>query len=139
MQFNQLPEILEKPVTFPLTGEYDINVGANDIEPWVTLAFYPLLFVGDEDYPFSELDHGFPMADYTRCFALRIPIRARGPRQRETLAYLEALVNEGSFAPEWNFEDMNWTSNECVLTSPPELIREFVEKLPRRGQVKENN
>lgn len=121
--------------------DYDINVYTEPEFHHVDLTFYPLVYPGDAGYESEQMfgrgvEDGFPVADYTRWFTLQIPKQARGPRYREALAYLEALVTDGSFGDIWDLDSMDWTSCDTSLTDPPVLIAEFVARLPRRGQLK---
>ena len=122
--------------------DYDINVWSED--GMVMLTFYPLRYPGDSDYPDEELDHGFPLVNTSVFYTLRIPADSRGPRNRDALEYLKSMVNADHFdvpeyypSPLWDATDgMDWWSCETQLTDAPELIRDFVSKLPRRGQLK---
>lgn len=136
--------IVTEKVRILTNPEYDINVSTDESDTYVNLTFYPLRYPGDAGYDAelmfnSTTDLGLPLADYSTWYTLRIPKNPRGPMHREAMQYLEKLVNEDSLGDEWNLEGMDWTSIEGVLTEAPLMIRDFVSKLPRRGQLKANN
>ena len=120
--------------------EYDINVVTDEERLTVSLTFYPLLYPGDAGYPVnkSPYEHGFPIANYSKFYSLVIPKNPRGPLHREALRYLEDLVTEGSYGDVWDLDGMDWTSVDTVLVDAPQLIKEFVATLPRRGTAKES-
>jgi hypothetical protein len=123
--------------------EYDINVWSE--EGYVYLTCYPLRYPGEDDYPDSDLSHGFPIVDTSEFYSLKIPSKARGPRFRKALDYLKSMVNyDHEEMPDlypvetWDDEDgMDWWSTESELSYAPELITEFLAKLPRRGKTHE--
>lgn len=140
-------QLITETVANLSSPEYDINVYTEPEFTDVDLTFYPLQYPGDDGYKPEVLfgqdaytwEDGIPVADYTRFYTLKVPKKARGPRYREALQYLEALVTEGSFGDIWNIDGMDWTSCDTSLVDPPALIAEFVAKLPRRGQLKASN
>jgi hypothetical protein len=121
--------------------EYDINVWSEDNHVYLT--FYPLRYPGEDDYPDSDLSHGFPIVDTSEFYSLKIPSKARGPKFRKALDYLKSMVNYDHVSmPDlypvelWDDEDgMDWWSTESELSYGPELITEFIAKLPRRSQL----
>ena len=121
--------------------EYDINVWSEDNHVYLT--FYPLRYPGEDDYPDSDLSHGFPIVDTSEFYSLKIPSKARGPKFRKALDYLKSMVNyDHKEMPDlypvetWDDEDgMDWWSTESELSYGPELITEFIAKLPRRSQL----
>ena len=137
-------QLITETVANLSSPDYDINVYTEAEFTDVDLTFYPLLYPGDKGYDAEHLfgntyDYGIPIADYTTFYTLKVPKKARGPRYREALQYLEALVTEGSFGDIWSIDGMDWTSCDTSLTDPPAVIAEFVAKLPRRGQLKASN
>lgn len=124
------------------TGEYDINVWSdNELDEetevidasWVIhLTFYPLRYPGESGYPKRET-HGFPIVDTSVFHTLDIPVLHRGDRIGDALRYLDYLITDSSEGyDEFDLQQMDWWSNEVVLENPPELIKEFMAKLPRR-------
>jgi hypothetical protein len=117
-------KMIEDTVTdYLVTGQYDINVwcdneGSN-AGGGVNLTFYPLV-KGDEFYT----------TDTSVFYTLTLNTLSRGPKQKEALKYLQALVNEEDT---FDIEYTDWWSNECVLVNPPQAIAEFIAGLPRSG------
>jgi len=120
--------------------EYDINVWSDD-EGFVYLTFYPLRYPGDDNYPDDDLGHGLPLINTSQYYSLQIPVDARGPRSRKALKFLERMVDsdhetmpETFPAPLWDTEGhMDWWATETELVYGPELITDFMAKLPRRA------
>jgi hypothetical protein len=121
--------------------EYDINVWSED--GYVYLTCYPLRYPGEDEYPDADLDHRMPVIDTSEFYSLKIPSKARGKRFNDALAYLKSMVNydhetmpEHYPVQEWDDEDgMDWWSTETELSYAPELITEFLARLPRRSQL----
>lgn len=121
--------------------EYDINVWSEENHVYVT--FYPLRYPGDDGYQDSDLSHGFPIVDTSEFYSLKIHRDARGPKFRDALKFLKSLVNydhetmpDNHPYEEWNDEDgMDWWSTESELSFGPALITDFIDRLPRRGQL----
>jgi hypothetical protein len=121
--------------------EYDINVWSE--EGYVYLTCYPLRYPGEDNYPDSDLSHGFPIVDTSEFYSLKIPSKARGPRFRKALDYLKSMVNyDHEEMPDlypvetWDDEDgMDWWSTESELSFGPGLITDFIDRLPRRSQL----
>jgi hypothetical protein len=119
---TKFPRITEHVVKYPITGDYDINIWCDNDgteEPVVNLTFYPL--VRGEEYD---------TVDTSTFYTLALTVTPRGPRQKEALNYLKALVNEEDT---FDMEYTDWWSNECVLVNPPQAIAEFIAGLPRNG------
>ena len=118
-------KMIEDTVTdYPATGDYDINIWCDNDgteEPVVNLTFYPLVL--------DEIDDCWVM-DTSTFYTLALSVMPRGPRQKEALNYLKALVNEEDT---FDMEYTDWWSNECVLVNPPQAIAEFIAGLPRNG------
>ena len=120
---TKFPRITEHVVKYPITGDYDINIWCdNDLEHprdyWVVnLTFYPL--VKGEEYD---------TVDTSTFYTLTLNTTPRGPRQKQALDYLKALVNEEDT---FDMEYTDWWSNECVLVNQPQAIADFVSELPR--------
>ena len=118
----KLTQITEQVVDYPTTGDYDINVWAdngwaND-DRFVSLSFYPLWMT----------PQGYLETDTSTYHTLTLSLFPRGPKQREALAYIRDLVNtDGVF----DAIETDWWSNECALADAPELIQEFMAELPR--------
>ena len=113
--------ITEEVVQYPMTGRYDINVWCDNTteEPFVHLTFYPL--VKGKDYD---------TVDTSTFYTLPISATPRGPKQRQALNYLKALVDSDDT---FDVEYTDWWSNECVLTDAPKLITDYMARLPRDG------
>jgi hypothetical protein len=123
---STFPRITEHVVKYPISGDYDINVWC-DNNPnkspvyWrLHLTFYPL--VKGEEYD---------TIDSSVYYSLTLGAIPRGPKQKQALGYLQALVNEEDT---FDMTYTDWWSNECVLSDAPELIADFMARLPRKGQ-----
>jgi hypothetical protein len=119
--------------------EYDVNVWLSD--DVVNLTFYPIIYPGEIGYPNIDKQDPLPVMDTSTFYTLPIHLKARGPRYRNALTYLEGLVNEDHrlmpdiyLQSDWLAEDMDWWSSENVLIGAPSLIVEFMSTLPRRGK-----
>jgi hypothetical protein len=127
-----------KPLSFV---EYDINVWSE--EGYVYVTCYPLRYPGDDSYPDSDLQHGMPVVDTSEFYSLKIPAKARGKRFNDALRYLKNMVNhDHETMPDtypveiWDAEDgMDWWSTESELSDGPELVTDFIARLPRRSQL----
>jgi hypothetical protein len=120
---TELPKITEQVVRYPISGDYDINIWCDNPSEkspvyWrVHLTFYPL--VKGEEYD---------TIDTSVYYTLTLSAVPRGPKQKQALEYLQALVNEEDT---FDIKQTDWWSNECVFTDTPELIADFVSRLPR--------
>ena len=117
---TKFPRITEHVVKYPITGDYDINIWCDNDgteEAVVNLTFYPL--VRGEEYD---------TVNTSTFYTLTLNTTPRGPRQKQALDYLTALVNEEDT---FDMEYTDWWSNECVLVNPPQVIADYVSELPR--------
>jgi len=118
----KLAKIEETVLGYPLAGDYDINIWCDNDgteEAVVNITFYPL--VRGEQYD---------TVDTSTFYTLTLNTTPRGPRQKQALDYLTALVNEEDT---FDIEYTDWWSNECVLVNPPQAIADYVAGLPRNG------
>ena len=119
---SMFPRVTDHVIEYPITGRYDINVWCDNDgteESFVHLTFYPL--VKGEKYDTVDTSIWYTLAFYAK---------PRGPKQREALNYLKALVNSDDT---FDMEYTDWWSNECVLTDAPKLITDYMARLPRDG------
>ena len=134
----KITEITEQVSTLNRV-EYDINVWSEDEKVYVT--FYPLRYPGDADYPNDDLGHGLPLLNTQKFYSLTIPAQPRGPKFKKALAFLKGVVNYDHFLRPDLYpaelldasEGMDWWSTESELGYGPELITDFIAKLPRGG------
>jgi hypothetical protein len=120
---SMFPRTVVDVVEYPNRGDYDINVWCDNDgteEPFVHLTFYPL--VKGEEYD---------TVDTSTWYTLAFNLTPRGPKQRQALNYIKNLVNSDSA---FDLEYTDWWSNECVLADAPELITDYMAKLPREGR-----
>jgi len=124
--------VTERVLTMNDREEYDINVWTEACMPDVHLVFYPLLYPEDAEYPYEDLVHGLPVANYDKFWVMPVLKNARGPKMREAYEYLMRLVNEDSWTEDFDDNFVEWTSCESALHDAPELIRQYQATLPRR-------